>query len=223
MKVIVNADDFGANKIINDATIQCAKDGFLTSATILTVASHFEEAVSACRDLPDVSFGVHLALTGDFEALSLGKKMNQCNWGFTGINIFKVPKIVREFSMQIEKLQAAGIAISHIDTHHHIHRFPLVLMAVVCVARKYNIRKVRSQRMVEIKSFPNRTYRYIHHKISALMGLHQCEYYTDFTYFDKRQAEIESEDAVVEVNDEYFFNEDFYQRFKSKLINYNAL
>lgn len=231
MKVIINADDFGANAGINQAIIQSAREGHITSATIMAVGTHYMEAVQAVNDLPDMSFGIHLALTGDFDAVSQDRKLEQCNWNFRRINIFSIPKIIKEFSAQIQKLQSAGLKISHIDSHQHIQLYPIVLVAIAFVAHKYKIKKVRSQKMVEKKSLPNQTCRFLHHTMGRVLGLKQCDYYTDFISFEERLSELVSQDTLVEVmchpggkyNDERYFNEEFYRGFSSKLTNYNTI
>jgi len=230
MKVIINADDFGANPGINKAIVQCAKDGHITSATILAVATHCDDAVKAVSQFPNISFGIHLALTGDFYALSQDKKLEKCDWKFRRLNIFSIPKIVREFSQQVEKLQSAGLAISHIDSHQHIQRYPIVLIAIMMVAHKYKIKKIRSQKMVEHKSLPNRAYRYIHHKFGTLMGMRQCDFYADFIAFEQNYSDLETQDISVEImchpggqyNDEQYFNDAFYKHFRRNLINYDT-
>lgn len=231
MRVIVNADDFGASHSINEAIVQSAKDGFITSATILAVAANHADAIRLSENFPNMSFGIHLALTGDFPALSQNGRLNQIPWGFKGLNLFNVPKIIKEFSFQIEQLQALGLKISHIDTHHHIQRFPLVLLAITIVARKYKIKKLRSQIMLEKKSLPNRAYRYTHHQIGRLLGMQQSDCHVDFIYFEKCLGEIQNQKMTVEImchpggqyNDEAYFTEDFYQQFRKSLISYQSL
>ena len=48
-----------------------------------------------------------------------------------------------EFAAQIEKIQAAGVPLSHLDTHKHAHLAPPVLEAVLRVARSHDIPWVR--------------------------------------------------------------------------------
>src|SRR5205807_2732352 len=53
-------------------------------------------------------------------------------------------EIRREAEAQIRKIQAAGIAVTHIDTHKHTHMFPHVLRPVLKAAKVCGIRAVRN-------------------------------------------------------------------------------
>lgn len=55
-------------------------------------------------------------------------------------------EIFREFEAQLVKVLDAGIRISHIDSHHHIHTGTFFLPVVVALAKKYGIRKIRNIR-----------------------------------------------------------------------------
>ena len=67
MLVVVNADDFGSSSDTVRATIECFEAGALTSATIMPGMPATDEALAYARSRPDLSFGVHLTLTGDGE------------------------------------------------------------------------------------------------------------------------------------------------------------
>jgi len=51
--------------------------------------------------------------------------------------------IARESARQIERLLDAGIAITHIDGHQHVHVFPSVLPTLAETARDHGIRRMR--------------------------------------------------------------------------------
>lgn len=55
-------------------------------------------------------------------------------------------EIFREFEAQLVKVLDAGIKISHIDSHQHIHNGTFFLPIVVALAKKYGIRKIRNIR-----------------------------------------------------------------------------
>ncbi len=52
--------------------------------------------------------------------------------------------IEREVTAQIRKLQAAGISVSHVDTHKHTHMFPPVLEPLLRAAAACGVRAVRN-------------------------------------------------------------------------------
>jgi predicted glycoside hydrolase/deacetylase ChbG (UPF0249 family) len=52
-------------------------------------------------------------------------------------------ELAREAALQIERLLDAGISITHIDGHQHVHVFPSALPAVAETARGHGIRRMR--------------------------------------------------------------------------------
>jgi predicted glycoside hydrolase/deacetylase ChbG (UPF0249 family) len=53
-------------------------------------------------------------------------------------------EIQREAEAQIRKIQAAGITLTHVDTHKHTHMFPQVLRPVLRAAKACGIEAVRN-------------------------------------------------------------------------------
>lgn len=231
MKIIINADDFGISKNVNYAIYKAAKSGYITSSTILITGEMSEEAIKMIADIPEISFGIHLALTDNLNALSIKSTLNKHNWNYKGINIFKLPSIIKEFRLQIEKLQTAGVSISHIDTHHHIHRFPLVLIAVIFVAKKYKINKIRTQVLYINPKKINKIYRLIHSYILRFFNFTLVDFYTDFSTVSNNMEGDGTKNKTLEImchpgslyNDEKYFNSEFYSNIKDKLINYELL
>ena len=60
------------------------------------------------------------------------------------IGRIRTEEIEAEAGAQIAFLQAAGLRLTHIDTHKHTHMFPPVLVPLLRAARKAGIRAVRS-------------------------------------------------------------------------------
>jgi predicted glycoside hydrolase/deacetylase ChbG (UPF0249 family) len=53
-------------------------------------------------------------------------------------------EIAAEASAQILKIQSAGIAVSHVDTHKHTHLFPKILQPLLRAAANCGVRAVRN-------------------------------------------------------------------------------
>jgi chitin disaccharide deacetylase len=53
-------------------------------------------------------------------------------------------EIEAEATAQIRKLQQAGIRVSHVDTHKHLHIFPQVLQPVLRAAKACNVGAIRN-------------------------------------------------------------------------------
>ena len=61
--VIINADDLGLSRRVNDRIFNLIETKRITSATLLTNGPEFLDAVARIKAYPHASFGVHLNLT----------------------------------------------------------------------------------------------------------------------------------------------------------------
>lgn len=151
MHVIVNADDLGATPQINDEVFDLMGAGLVTSATMMCNAPAFEAAAKRAARFDKCSFGIHLNLT-QFEPLSapgalaplldenrhLSKKTLAST--FTSRLLLAAHQ---ELSLQVERALRAGVAVSHFDSHHHIHTIPALYPVLKSLQRKFGIRRVR--------------------------------------------------------------------------------
>ena len=53
-------------------------------------------------------------------------------------------EIAAESTAQIRKIQSAGIAVSHLDTHKHTHLFPKILRPLLQAAAECGVRAIRN-------------------------------------------------------------------------------
>ena len=155
-RLIINADDLGADVARNEGIFEAIRAGVVTSATILPNGPALEHALGKIRSggFEEISFGVHLNLTegrplaaglscltgpdGNF----LGKATAHRLLLKTGDAPLKT-ELAREATLQIERLLDAAIAITHIDGHQHVHVFPSALRTVAETARSHGIRRMR--------------------------------------------------------------------------------
>ena len=157
MDVIVNADDLGMSREVNDATFQLMKSGHVTSATILTNGPFAESACEGTKDFPLCSFGVHLNVT-EFFPLSQPDKLSpllDSDGRFipeqvrrTKIDRTLSNGIFDEYSAQIDQFLKLGFSPSHLDSHNYVHTVPQIFPILKRVQRKYGIRKVRLTRNI---------------------------------------------------------------------------
>lgn len=151
-KLIINADDFGETIQITKGIADCISAGVVTSTTILAnmpgTDLAFRLAVGNSRK---VSFGVHLNIC---EGKPLAKpssmvrpegsffpKRYQALRAFTGRLNLKEVEI--ELRAQIMLVKAAGVDVSHLDSHKHLHQLPGVAEVVAKLAAEFKIRRVR--------------------------------------------------------------------------------
>lgn len=145
-RLIVNADDFGWTRDVNQGILRARRDGILRSTTLMANGAAFDDAVELARAHPDLDIGVHLTLVGG-PAVS-GPPGTHLPVGIPQLTAQLLGRwnrmaIEEEFAAQIEKIQAAGIRPTHLDTHKHTHLIPTVLDAAAAVGRRYSIRWIR--------------------------------------------------------------------------------
>ena len=154
-QLILNADDFGLTKGVDDGIIRAHREGILTSATLMANGDAFAHAVELAVANPSLGVGCHLVLVGgksvaprqEISSLadsdgqlptSLGALVGRVTTGR-----IRRADIERELRAQIEKIQRAGISPTHLDTHKHTHAHPRVLDALGRVAQELGITRIR--------------------------------------------------------------------------------
>lgn len=158
-RLIVNADDFGLTPGVNRAIAEAHGHGIVTSATLMVNAAAFEDAIQRGESLSRLSMGCHIVLVDGLPVLGVGKaptlsdKKAHNGSFYQSLSSFALravrgrisaDEIEAEATAQIRKLQAAGIAVSHVDTHKHTHIFPQVLRPLLCAARACGVTAVRN-------------------------------------------------------------------------------
>ncbi len=154
-ELILNADDFALTRGVNQGILRAHREGILTSATLMANGRAFDDGVEQARANPTLGVGCHLVLVGGQavaprdEIRTLVDK-NGCLPNSLGtfmarlsVGIIRTKEIERELRAQIEKIRAAGIEPTHLDTHKHTHVHPRVMEAVGRVARELGITRVR--------------------------------------------------------------------------------
>lgn len=154
-RLIVNADDFGFTGGVNAGILHAYTDGIVTSTTLMACGAAFEEAVEIAQSNKGLGVGCHLVAVGEKTVApvssvpSLVDADSRLPRTVTDLAIkiargqIKQGDIEIEFRAQLTKLSDAGITPTHLDTHKHAHVHPVVLKAVLKVAREFGIAKIR--------------------------------------------------------------------------------
>jgi hopanoid biosynthesis associated protein HpnK len=155
--LIINADDFGLTAGVNRAIIELHRAGVLTSTTLMARAAATEEAIELARSTPTLGVGCHVVLVDGepvLPARELPTLVDPCTGRFhPTLGAFlarllsgriRCSEIAAEAAAQIQRLQACGVALTHIDTHKHAHMFPQVLRPVLLAARAAGVRAIRN-------------------------------------------------------------------------------
>ncbi|GAB4343106.1 MAG: hopanoid biosynthesis-associated protein HpnK [Candidatus Abyssubacteria bacterium] len=158
--LIVNADDFGLEEEVNAAVIAAHRNGIVTSASLIANGRGFYNAVALARENPNLGVGAHLSLTrgpsllggpilgpSDVPSLVRGDGLFPQNPTTLSARILmgfvKISHIRKELAAQLERIHSAGVRISHIDSHQHIHLCPPVFRIVVELASQYQVQWLR--------------------------------------------------------------------------------
>jgi predicted glycoside hydrolase/deacetylase ChbG (UPF0249 family) len=141
-RLIVNADDFGFTRDVNEGIVECHRRGILTATTLMANGDAFDDAVRLARETPALDIGCHLVLIGG-RSLVTGKARPACVAKLLGALARRELRPYDELAAQARKILAAGIAATHLDTHKHTHLAPPVLDAVARIGEELGIRWVR--------------------------------------------------------------------------------
>ena len=127
----------------------------MTSASVCPNGAAFEDAVQALRGAPDLDVGVHLTLVGERPTLPADRLPTLAPTGHLppgfkalfvrlGLRRVRASEIEEEMTAQVARARDAGVRVSHLDSHQHVHLHPAVLPIVLRVARRFGIGALRS-------------------------------------------------------------------------------
>ena len=166
-KIILNADDLGFSKGVNGAILKANTEGYLSHASLMANTKHFDHAIAEILpNCPQLKVGVHVNLTCAAALLSeniLSINGELKNTFVTLLFRRKTKRVLedleKEIELQILKIKKAGVNISHIDGHEHVHIIPSINKIVRKLAKKHNIQRVReiNENIFESYQFNGRT------------------------------------------------------------------
>ncbi|MCK9262409.1 MAG: ChbG/HpnK family deacetylase [Deltaproteobacteria bacterium] len=145
--VIVNADDLGLSREINEGVFAGLAQGVISDVSMLVDAPHALDAVERLRETGCKSAGLHILLDGHLGWSSPGRER------FSRRELMELvhdPALLarcrEDARRQIEKFLALGLTPSHIDTHHHVHGFYPIFSELMALVKEYRIPAIRHSR-----------------------------------------------------------------------------
>ena len=135
-KLVVNADDFGFTRDVNQGIVEAHRQGILTATTLMASGAAFDDAVVLARQNPTLDIGVHLVLVGETPYPATVAQLTRA------VALGRI-RIYDELQAQVRRILDAGLAPTHLDTHKHTHLLPPVLAAVARLSEEYKIPWVR--------------------------------------------------------------------------------
>ena len=111
--LIVNADDYGASEGINRGILDAHVHGILTSTSLMVTGAAAPAGVALARQHPGLSLGLHWDLDGE-------QRVDR-------VDLDDAAAVRGELGRQLEAFhELVGSPPTHIDSHHHVHRRPLI-------------------------------------------------------------------------------------------------
>lgn len=157
-RLIVNADDFGRSKSINEAVILAHRQGILTTASLMVNEPECDAAVSLAKQNPKLGVGLHLSLLCGVSGLSpekipglvdkQGRFSDQPTAvGFRYFSQRNLREQLRaEIHEQFRRFRATGLVMDHVNGHLHMHLHPTVFQILMDDARELGIERLRLTR-----------------------------------------------------------------------------
>jgi predicted glycoside hydrolase/deacetylase ChbG (UPF0249 family) len=156
-RLILNADDFGLTPGINRAIIELHQAGVLPSATLMATGAAFDDAVHLSHANPTLGVGCHVVFTGGMPLShpdsvptllgADGKNFRPSALDFAQAVLRRTVRqsdIAREALAQIQRLQRAGLDVTHVDTHKHTHLLPCVAATLWHIANRCGVPSIRN-------------------------------------------------------------------------------
>jgi chitin disaccharide deacetylase len=159
VRLIITADDFGRDAACTEAIADALSRGVISATSLMANAPMFDRACALARTPALMGrIGVHLCLD-EGPPLSPEMRPYEDSNGHLCVRRSLRPlpadesrAIESELRAQIERVIAAGIQPTHLDSHRHIHTtFPIGRL-VVRLARRYGISYVRPARTIASRS-----------------------------------------------------------------------
>lgn len=144
-RLIINADDFGLTDGVCAGIVESILTGAVSSTSAMVCVPEAIENLRRWAPKLEGRMGAHLQLTGGVPCAepsmlsSLVNAEGQFPRSWRGLGRLNRDEVRREWHAQMELLLSLGIKPTHIDTHHHVHRFPVAFDVYCEIAESYRI------------------------------------------------------------------------------------
>jgi hopanoid biosynthesis associated protein HpnK len=153
--ISITGDDFGFSREVNRAIVRAYDRGVLTRASLMVNGQAAAEAVEMALTRPGFPVGLHLAVADGRATLSPSRiphLVDSSGWfrrrPFRMGLAYQFSRAARgelrsEIRAQLERFTDTGLALSHVDGHHHMQVHPVVLGILIELAGEFSIPAIR--------------------------------------------------------------------------------
>jgi predicted glycoside hydrolase/deacetylase ChbG (UPF0249 family) len=153
--LVVNADDLGLTVSVNNGIFDAHDRGVLTSASVFANARATSDALARALGRPSLGIGCHLTLVDGQPTLppdhvpSLLEDDGQFRRSWKPFIVscllgrVSLLEVERELTAQIDRIRSAGVRLTHLDAHKHVHTYPPIFAIVTRLAERFRIPVVR--------------------------------------------------------------------------------
>lgn len=206
--IIANADDFGFSLSVNKAILSCYELGYINSTTLMTNKPGFEDAVDMIHKNNIIkNLGVHINLysgkpvsnfpnkdylleNGEFNKKKAKKVLNIFDFKTSGY-------FFNEIEAQVKKATDAGVKITHLDSHQHLHTLPALFPIFLKFAKQHKLKL----RLAQTFNEGNYLKFWFRNYINGLIKKAGCNYSDKFEtveYFIKTPM-FKTDSSVIEI------------------------
>jgi chitin disaccharide deacetylase len=187
--LIVNADDFGKSKEINEAIMAAMDLNLCLDTTILVNFDDSAQAVQLAKEKGRINnIGIHMNLSEGIPLTNKIKKESRfCNaegiFHYKKSNrIFHLTKsernaVLEELNCQINVCRNYGVPISHADSHNHVHEEPGMLVLMLQLLKNQKIPFLRLANNLEDNGSVNNFYRRFYNSVLSFKKYQGSAYF----------------------------------------------
>ncbi|HET6958024.1 MAG TPA: ChbG/HpnK family deacetylase [Vicinamibacterales bacterium] len=153
--LVVNADDLGLTIGVNNGIFDAHDRGVLTSASVFANAAATGDALIRAMRRPSMGIGCHLTLVDGRPILPAARVPSLIegdgrfpqSWRPFIVSCLRgrvsLAEVERELTAQIDRVRSAGVTLTHLDAHKHVHAYPPIFAIVTRLAERFRIPVVR--------------------------------------------------------------------------------
>jgi hopanoid biosynthesis associated protein HpnK len=155
-RLVITADDFGADLAVNEAVEIAHRRGVLTAASLMVNGPAADDAVARARRLPGLGVGLHLVLVDGRPILPADKVPHlvdragcfRTDMARAGATMFFHPaarrEVEAEIAAQFQAFADTGLTLDHVNAHKHFQLHPTIAAAILEVGARHSLKFARA-------------------------------------------------------------------------------